>query len=190
MQLYAAGKSSPYFSCLLLLIYSQLHNNSNFSATSPYLYSTVARQMYSKRAYRNRGCQDRKVIRDSVSRTKLRIFKVIKARKTSSVISAKSVALTLLRSLAMQCSPTSSSCRCNIVMLRNLSVCNVSNKQQIKAARDLASLLDKLSIKSTLSALNESAVRELNICSKAALVVIKDRLILGRTRLQMQLFNA
>ena len=68
-------------------------------------------------------------------------------------------------------------------MLRNSSVYNVSNKQRIKAARDLASLLDKLSIKSTLSALNESVVRELNIYSKAALVVIKNRLILERTRL-------
>ena len=44
--------------------------------------------------------------------------------------------------------------------------------------------------KSTLSVLNESVVRELNMCSKAALVVIEDGWIFGRTRLWMRLFDA
>ena len=129
-------------------------------------------------------------MRDGVSRTKLRSFKVVKAGKTSGVMSAESVALTPRKSLAMLCSPTSGSWGCDVVMLRNSNVCNVSDEQRIKAARDSASLLYESSMKSTLSALNESAVRELNMCSKAALVVIEDGSILGRTRLCMRLFDA
>jgi len=112
-------------------------------------------------------------MRDGVSRTKLRSFKVVKAGKTSGVMSVESVALTLPKSLDMLCSPTSGSCGCDVVMLRNSSVCNVSDEQRIKAARDSASLLDESSMKSTLSALKESAVRELNMCPKAVLVVIE-----------------